>query len=106
MRCWTIHKKDPPGRQPRGGVVRYFFQAEHGIREIGVTGVQTCALPIYVWQRLEPGAAHAYPGPDAMRDDLAIVEASLREHRGGRIARRSLARLRRQVDLFGFHMAR
>ena len=41
-----------------------------------------------------------------MLADLAIVEASLVEHRGGRIARRSLARLRRQVDLFGFHMAR
>src|SRR3712207_7311327 len=25
-----------------------FFQAEDGIRDIGVTGVQTCALPIYV----------------------------------------------------------
>src|SRR3712207_7310063 len=24
----------------------YFFQAEDGIRDIGVTGVQTCALPI------------------------------------------------------------
>src|SRR3712207_9446066 len=26
----------------------YFFQAEDGIRDIGVTGVQTCALPICV----------------------------------------------------------
>src|SRR3712207_7329635 len=26
----------------------FFFQAEDGIRDIGVTGVQTCALPI--WQ--------------------------------------------------------
>src|SRR3712207_9275412 len=26
----------------------FFFQAEDGIRDIGVTGVQTCALPIYV----------------------------------------------------------
>src|SRR5258707_4469064 len=26
---------------------RLFFQAEDGIRDIGVTGVQTCALPIY-----------------------------------------------------------
>src|SRR3712207_8827729 len=26
----------------------FFFQAEDGIRNIGVTGVQTCALPIYV----------------------------------------------------------
>src|SRR6476620_1985248 len=26
----------------------FFFQAEDGIRDIGVTGVQTCDLPIYV----------------------------------------------------------
>src|SRR3712207_8410928 len=26
--------------------VVFFFQAEDGIRDIGVTGVQTCALPI------------------------------------------------------------
>src|SRR3712207_8730944 len=25
----------------------FFFQAEDGIRDIGVTGVQTCALPIF-----------------------------------------------------------
>src|SRR3712207_8520493 len=25
----------------------FFLQAEDGIRDIGVTGVQTCALPIY-----------------------------------------------------------
>src|SRR3712207_4869979 len=28
-------------------IVCFFFQAEDGIRDIGVTGVQTCALPIY-----------------------------------------------------------
>src|SRR3712207_9509228 len=27
-------------------MVNFFFQAEDGIRDIGVTGVQTCALPI------------------------------------------------------------
>src|SRR3712207_9412926 len=27
----------------------FFFQAEDGIRDIGVTGVQTCALPISPW---------------------------------------------------------
>src|SRR3712207_7502818 len=33
----------------------FFFQAEDGIRDIGVTGVQTCALPIYehVHKRLQ-----------------------------------------------------
>src|SRR5438445_9211462 len=28
-------------------MVVFFFQAEDGIRDIGVTGVQTCALPIF-----------------------------------------------------------
>src|SRR3712207_3625229 len=30
----------------------FFFQAEDGIRDIGVTGVQTCALPISTAPRL------------------------------------------------------
>src|SRR6266478_666083 len=30
----------------RGGVCVFFFQAEDGIRDLTVTGVQTCALPI------------------------------------------------------------
>src|SRR5260370_22716245 len=30
----------------------FFFQAEDGIRDSSVTGVQTCALPIYVLERL------------------------------------------------------
>src|SRR3712207_3179770 len=30
-----------------GALFFFFFQAEDGIRDIGVTGVQTCALPIF-----------------------------------------------------------
>src|SRR5256885_11311770 len=30
-----------------GGFVFFFFQAEDGIRDYKVTGVQTCALPIF-----------------------------------------------------------
>src|SRR3712207_9053154 len=30
-----------------------FFQAEDGIRDIGVTGVQTCALPIFEYSTLQ-----------------------------------------------------
>ena len=30
-----------------GFVISFFFQAEDGIRDVAVTGVQTCALPIY-----------------------------------------------------------
>src|SRR5437868_11419866 len=29
-------------------VIDFFFQAEDGIRDRNVTGVQTCALPIYI----------------------------------------------------------
>src|SRR2546429_4269180 len=32
----------------------FFFQAEDGIRDVAVTGVQTCALPIYLLTR-RPG---------------------------------------------------
>src|ERR1017187_10858303 len=35
----------------------FFFQAEDGIRDTSVTGVQTCALPIS-----HPRGAHPHPG--------------------------------------------
>src|SRR5437762_9448554 len=38
----------------------FFFQAEDGIRDTSVTGVQTCALPIFgvlsLGKRAEPGS--------------------------------------------------
>src|SRR5688572_12881218 len=44
------------------GRVHFFFQAEDGIRDLTVTGVQTCALPILV---VEPsGQRFALQGPD------------------------------------------
>src|SRR5690606_40060957 len=44
----------PPGR------VYFFFQAEDGIRALHVTGVQTCALPIFAGQAVaeDPGQGH------------------------------------------------
>src|SRR2546427_12858960 len=35
----------------------FFFQAEDGIRDLTVTGVQTCALPILVDEVSDPGVA-------------------------------------------------
>src|SRR5690349_25042559 len=32
----------------------FFFQAEDGIRDLYVTGVQTCALPICTWRSTAP----------------------------------------------------
>src|SRR2546430_4208771 len=37
----------------------FFFQAEDGIRDLTVTGVQTCALPIYVCEFLYPATYKA-----------------------------------------------
>src|SRR2546422_5522527 len=37
----------------------FFFQAEDGIRDVAVTGVQTCALPIYDEIGLRAHADHA-----------------------------------------------
>src|SRR5205823_6439414 len=36
-----------PSRLPMMFILCFFFQAEDGIRDKLVTGVQTCALPIY-----------------------------------------------------------
>src|SRR5260370_26534995 len=42
------------------GLVFFFFQAEDGIRDSSVTGVQTCALPI--WGRTaDRGGSHNRP---------------------------------------------
>src|SRR5690606_40111210 len=62
--------------------VPFFFQAEDGIRDFHVTGVQTCALPISKMRTLPQGvdqrSACRHPdwtGPD----DLAIKITELRE---------------------------
>src|SRR2546429_9155116 len=40
-------------------MIVFFFQAEDGIRDVAVTGVQTCALPICRDVRLDPEATPA-----------------------------------------------
>src|SRR5437016_7353972 len=49
----------------------FFFQAEDGIRDWSVTGVQTCALPILVHKSRDARRAQAVPKfPAAERDTL------------------------------------
>src|SRR2546430_4293388 len=51
----------------------FFFQAEDGIRDLTVTGVQTCALPIssrlcfsnLLWKQFDAEAHSAHPDPEA-----------------------------------------
>src|SRR2546423_11509825 len=46
----------------------FFFQAEDGIRDKLVTGVQTCALPIWAGTRPPSGAEGGrVPAPDGAR---------------------------------------
>jgi phosphoenolpyruvate carboxylase len=57
----------------------------------------------FVWWRLR---VDDYATPAAFLADLDLVDASLRAHRGERIADGALAELRRRVELFGFHVAK
>src|SRR3712207_7930138 len=50
----------------------FFFQAEDGIRDIGVTGVQTCALPISPAR--SPGPSRAPDRPAWSAVGLAIQQ--------------------------------
>src|SRR2546422_7113363 len=66
----------------------FFFQAEDGIRDVAVTGVQTCALPIS--HRLGDPARHHSPG-EAHRGPLAADPGArpARKTRQPRLRRRS-----------------
>src|SRR3712207_1161311 len=60
--------------------VCFFFQAEDGIRDIGVTGVQTCALPIWsqLWAQDAKFGLHPALSPLAelwQNGELAAVHA-------------------------------
>src|SRR5688572_32303100 len=44
-----------------GLIICFFFQAEDGIRDLTVTGVQTCALPIFGLSGADMGALYLLP---------------------------------------------
>src|SRR5437763_14213212 len=47
MYCWILCASDPL----YCSFFSFFFHAEDGIRDTSVTGVQTCALPIFIIKR-------------------------------------------------------
>src|SRR5688500_20349568 len=58
----------------------FFFQAEDGIRDYKVTGVQTCALPIYEeklaqLQELREQAIHANPQAEEKQHERGKLTA-------------------------------
>src|SRR2546430_9201544 len=47
------------GHQTGPGTIAFFFQAEDGIQYLTVTGVQTCALPIYSLRASRRSSGHS-----------------------------------------------
>src|SRR5438309_10711244 len=64
----------------------FFFQAEHGIRCGPVTGVQTCALPIYRRDQICQPSDHVGDRDDADRTAVGVDERS-EERRVGKECR-------------------
>src|SRR5215475_13984966 len=58
----------------------FFFQAEYGIRVFHVTGVQTCALPIFERPlvEIEQRLTELRASPNAARDEIGKLEERLR----------------------------
>src|SRR5256885_2484213 len=66
----------------RGGVcrdIRFFFQAEDGIRDYKVTGVQTCALPIFGPRDFEASRRPILPQTSRMRWASAPGQSASRQ---------------------------
>src|SRR3712207_7671146 len=84
---------------PVAAAYEFFFQAEAGIRDIGVTGVQTCALPIWPAHDLREdllGARH-------LRHPLGVYETrrlNPRETRGSQFVAQLRPDLRREPSVF------
>src|SRR5690625_7754464 len=54
--------RTPRTRKAPAVIWLFFFQAEDGIRAGHVTGVQTCALPIYIFQLINQGIEEVETG--------------------------------------------
>src|SRR5258708_10940230 len=85
--------------------VIFFFQAEDGIRDDLVTGVQTCALPISPWSGAPPTREERHEGlrrpqhPQhrarrswRMREDLARLRHALRRSEERRVGKECRSR--------------
>src|SRR6478752_7813265 len=72
----------------------FFFQAEDGIRDVAVTGVQTCALPIsaVLLKALAPRDSEQHPPRVLLIEEHAEIALALTatlERRGMQVARAS-----------------
>src|SRR5688572_31592030 len=65
----------------------FFFQAEDGIRDLTVTGVQTCALPIWIGEPVvQRRAVSPLPDFEFLDRGVKIDEGDLKaDHQAGRL---------------------
>src|SRR5690348_10420670 len=80
----------------------FFFQAEDGIRDGRVTGVQTCALPISFGRahiRSRSRAGSLLGGADRTRDAVSLHRVAARVH--GRLAVMSCVEAQRSMAKIG-----
>src|SRR5690606_40641867 len=57
----------------------FFFQAEDGIRDFHVTGVQTCALPISLEIEVDDLHPQLFTGGDDLLGSIDVVRRHLRD---------------------------
>src|SRR5438309_8683308 len=69
----------------------FFFQAEDGIRDGTVTGVQTCALPILADHRSQPTGQT--PAPAEPTGHTRLIQSPLAQLNAGRVRDRKSTRL-------------
>src|SRR2546429_7123301 len=93
----TVYMQEQPvsATRIRTCVFSFFFQAEDGIRDVAVTGVQTCALPICLqiefrqqqWHGMQFNASYTYShslsleSPPANGDSILVGMSTLRNLR-------------------------
>src|SRR5256885_8310677 len=68
----------------------FFFQAEDGIRDYKVTGVQTCALPIS-WMLIQTLSGSSGPSLPRAGERIEVSFAGLRDTRGAALDEHALA---------------
>src|SRR5690606_39418174 len=79
----------------------FFFQAEDGIRDFHVTGVQTCALPISPTSNADPNRKYSVSANSTERPVFAAPSNSASSARGCRSEERRVGkecRSRRSAD--------
>src|SRR2546429_4795017 len=96
MQLYTVKCLSKPKRL-YAGFLLFFFQAEDGIRDVAVTGVQTCALPISRPFRPSPSSGSPCRGrPPPPRSEEHTSELQSRLHL---VCRLLLEKKKTQLDI-------